>query len=200
MAIGGIITAHELPEEGGVRLTLETGGSDGDEARAGIRLEVVEAPESGDEVLEEAPVFLEPEAASALEDKLLSTQTSAATRFGSPCGSRAEGRSHLSLAKSRRRPPSRSAIAAKFCEAVCWWPRDPRPRSGSRHGRGRPARWRLRQAGIEALRSPQSTVAIARIEPSCTGASSQLPPRSPLRRTCPSAIAAINSLPEVCST
>jgi hypothetical protein len=41
------------------------------ERRPGIRFDVVGVPESGDEVLEDAPVFLEPEAAAVLEDKLL---------------------------------------------------------------------------------------------------------------------------------
>jgi hypothetical protein len=36
-----------------------------------VRLEVVEEPQAGDEVLAEAPVFLEPEAAALLDDKLL---------------------------------------------------------------------------------------------------------------------------------
>jgi iron-sulfur cluster assembly protein len=75
MAIDGIVTARELPEEAGVRLTLHTGGPDGEGQRE-IRLDVVEAPQSGDEVLEEAPVFLEPEAAALLDDKLLDADTS----------------------------------------------------------------------------------------------------------------------------
>lgn len=75
-AIGGILTARELPEQAGVRLSLETGGADGDEQRAGIRLDVVEAPQSGDQVLEEAPVFLEPQAAEMLDDKLLDADIS----------------------------------------------------------------------------------------------------------------------------
>ena len=74
-AIGGIVTARELPDEAGVRLTLQNAGSEGEGQRE-IRLDVVEAPQSGDEVLEEAPVFLEPEAAALLDDKLLDADLS----------------------------------------------------------------------------------------------------------------------------
>ncbi len=75
-AVDGIITARELPDEAGVRLTLEPGAENGEGAGAEIRLNLAPGPESGDEVLEEAPVFLEPAAASALEDKLLDAEVS----------------------------------------------------------------------------------------------------------------------------
>ena len=74
-AIGGIITARELPDEAGVRLTLETVAADGGGERE-LRMAIVEAPRSDDEVLEGVPVFLEPEAAAALEDKLLDADVS----------------------------------------------------------------------------------------------------------------------------
>lgn len=70
-AIEGLLASRELPEEAGVRLKWETEGSNAAEPRAGIRLDLVAAPESGDEVLEAAPVFLEPQAAEMLDDKLL---------------------------------------------------------------------------------------------------------------------------------
>jgi hypothetical protein len=44
---------------------------DGTAPMPSVRLEVVEEPQAGDEVLAEAPVFLEPEAAALLDDKLL---------------------------------------------------------------------------------------------------------------------------------
>jgi Fe-S cluster assembly iron-binding protein IscA len=74
-AIDGIVTARELPGEAGVRLSVHSAGSDGEGQRE-IRLDVVEAPQAGDEVLEGAAVFLEPEAAAALDDKLLDADLS----------------------------------------------------------------------------------------------------------------------------
>jgi hypothetical protein len=72
-AIDGILAAREeLANEGGVRITKkrrnvpEIGA-----AEPTLNLELVEAPEAGDEVLDEVPVFLEPEAAALLDDKLL---------------------------------------------------------------------------------------------------------------------------------
>ena len=39
-----------------------------------LRLSVVDAPEKGDQVIGEQPVFVEPEAAEALDDKLLDAE------------------------------------------------------------------------------------------------------------------------------
>ncbi|MGD9734827.1 MAG: HesB/YadR/YfhF-family protein [Solirubrobacterales bacterium] len=76
-AIDGIVSGRELPEEAGLRLSMHAAGADGEGQRE-IRLELVEAPRSGDEVLEEAPVFLDQEAAAVLDDKLLDADISGA--------------------------------------------------------------------------------------------------------------------------
>lgn len=70
-AIDGIIAANDMPDEAGMRLSREEGADDAD---LGIRLELVEGPAPGDESLEEAPIFLEPQAAALLEDKLLDAE------------------------------------------------------------------------------------------------------------------------------
>lgn len=75
-ALDGIVTARESPDEAGVRLTLARGVDNGEGPRAEIQMNLAPGPESGDEVLEGAPVFLEPAAADALEDKLLDAEVS----------------------------------------------------------------------------------------------------------------------------
>jgi iron-sulfur cluster assembly protein len=70
-AIDDILAARELPDEAGVRITTRVDVSEGGTPEPALSLEVVEAPEEGDELLQEAPVFLEPEAAALLDDKLL---------------------------------------------------------------------------------------------------------------------------------
>lgn len=72
-AIGGIISSRDLPDGAGVRLAREPSGpADGD--GGGIRLDLVTQPEAGDEVLEDAQVFIEPETARLLDDKLLDAE------------------------------------------------------------------------------------------------------------------------------
>lgn len=73
-AIGGIIASRELPEGAGVRLSRDAEGVDGASADTGIRLDLVTEPETGDEVLEEVKVFLEPETARLLDDKTLDAE------------------------------------------------------------------------------------------------------------------------------
>ena len=72
-AIDGILAAgEELPDEAGMRITKKANHlPEGSAPMPSVRLEVVETPKAGDEVLAEAPVFLEPEAAALLDDKLL---------------------------------------------------------------------------------------------------------------------------------
>jgi hypothetical protein len=60
-----------LPEEAGVRITTEIGAAEEGAARTGLRLAVVDAPGASDQVLDDAQVFLEPEAAALLDDKVL---------------------------------------------------------------------------------------------------------------------------------
>jgi iron-sulfur cluster assembly protein len=70
-AIKGLAAAQELPDEGGVRIAArEAAEVDGTGA---LRLSLADGPAEGDAVVEEhgAQVFLEPQAASYLDDKLL---------------------------------------------------------------------------------------------------------------------------------
>jgi Fe-S cluster assembly iron-binding protein IscA len=73
-AIDGILASRELPEEAGVRVTTEVRAPEDGAAEPAVQLEIVEAPEEGDQVLEDASVFVEPEAAMLLDDKLLDAQ------------------------------------------------------------------------------------------------------------------------------
>jgi iron-sulfur cluster assembly protein len=68
-AVKGIVSsADEVPETGGLRLVAEQEGM-----QANLHLSVVPLPAEDDEVIEEqgARVFLEPTAASLLDDKTL---------------------------------------------------------------------------------------------------------------------------------
>jgi iron-sulfur cluster assembly protein len=68
-AVKGIVSSVEgVSESGGVRLAADEPG-----AESGFRLSVVGLPAEDDQVIEEhgARVFLEPRAASLLDDKLL---------------------------------------------------------------------------------------------------------------------------------
>jgi iron-sulfur cluster assembly protein len=70
-AIRGIVGASGVPEGAGLRITREMTTDDRGEPRTDLRLSVVAAPEEGDEVLEEERVFVDPDAAGLLKDKLL---------------------------------------------------------------------------------------------------------------------------------
>jgi iron-sulfur cluster assembly protein len=61
-------SSEETPEAGGLRLVAERAG-----AQTNFQLSVVALPAEDDEVIEEqgARVFLDPEAASLLDDKIL---------------------------------------------------------------------------------------------------------------------------------
>jgi Fe-S cluster assembly iron-binding protein IscA len=74
--IDGIIAARELPEEAGVRITTEVDLSGDGIAEPAVQMEIVEAPEPDDQVLDEAPVFVDPAAAALLDDKLLDAEQS----------------------------------------------------------------------------------------------------------------------------
>jgi iron-sulfur cluster assembly protein len=73
-AVDGIVTARESPDEVGIRMTLAPVEADGEGAQAEVQMNLVPGPEAGDAVLEEAPVYLEPAAAEALDDKLLDAE------------------------------------------------------------------------------------------------------------------------------
>jgi iron-sulfur cluster assembly protein len=63
-----VSSSDELPETGGLRLVAERAGT-----QANLQLSVVAMPAEDDEVIEEqgVRVFLEPEAAALLDDKVL---------------------------------------------------------------------------------------------------------------------------------
>jgi hypothetical protein len=72
-AIDGILTSRDLPEGAGVRLSQETPADD-DGGDTGIRLDLVSEPIVGDEVIEDASVYVEPETARLLDDKVLDAE------------------------------------------------------------------------------------------------------------------------------
>jgi iron-sulfur cluster assembly protein len=67
-AIKGIVDAPGLPAGAGLRITQEPQVEGG---RADLRLSVVAEPEEGDEVLADERIFVAPEAAKLLDDRLL---------------------------------------------------------------------------------------------------------------------------------
>jgi iron-sulfur cluster assembly protein len=70
-AIDGILASPQMPDEAGMRVTAETGVTEEGAPRTDLRLTVVEAPEANDQIVEDARIFLEPEAAALLDDKVL---------------------------------------------------------------------------------------------------------------------------------
>lgn len=70
-AIDSIMASSGLPEGAGLRITQEANTRSAGEARTDLRLSVVESAEEGDQVLEDVRIFLDPEAADFLDDKLL---------------------------------------------------------------------------------------------------------------------------------
>ncbi len=70
-AIDSIMASSGLPDGAGLRITQEMSTQSGGEARTDLRLSPVESAEEGDEVLEDVRIFLDPEAAGFLDDKLL---------------------------------------------------------------------------------------------------------------------------------
>ena len=69
-AIRGIISSPGVPEGAGLRITREVNTEAG-APRTDLRLSVVAGPEEGDEVLDAERVFVDPDAAELLDDKLL---------------------------------------------------------------------------------------------------------------------------------
>ncbi len=71
-AIKGIVGSPGLPEGAGLRITQELNTeADSETPRTDLRLSVVAGPQEGDEVLADERVFVDPEAAELLDDKLL---------------------------------------------------------------------------------------------------------------------------------
>ena len=75
-AISGILSASELPEGAGLRITSEAAEDESGATRIELRLSLAAQPEEGDQVIEGGPVFIESEAASFLDDKLLDADVS----------------------------------------------------------------------------------------------------------------------------
>ena len=73
-AVNTILTNAELPEGSGMRIFRAPSSENSAEQELELRLSVVDAPEKGDQVIGEQPVFVEPEAAEALDDKLLDAE------------------------------------------------------------------------------------------------------------------------------
>jgi iron-sulfur cluster assembly protein len=69
-AINSIVLAPGTPEGAGMRITCKANEADGGE-RTDVHLSVVEAPQEGDEVLERERLFVDPDAAEYLDDKVL---------------------------------------------------------------------------------------------------------------------------------
>ncbi len=71
-AIKDIVSSPGVPEGAGLRITQEVNAdADAGRGRTDLRLSVVAAPQEGDEVLEAERVFMSPQAARFLDDKLL---------------------------------------------------------------------------------------------------------------------------------
>jgi iron-sulfur cluster assembly protein len=70
-AIKGIVGAEGVPEGAGLRITREESTDAGGNARTDLRLSVVARPQEGDQVMEAERVFVDPDAAELLDDKLL---------------------------------------------------------------------------------------------------------------------------------
>jgi len=73
-AVNTILTNAELPEGSGMRISRAPTPENSATPDLELRLSVVDAPVEGDQVIGEQPVFLEPEAAEALDDKLLDAE------------------------------------------------------------------------------------------------------------------------------
>jgi Fe-S cluster assembly iron-binding protein IscA len=70
-AIRGIVGASGVPDGAGLRITQEQNTDETGEPRTDLRLSVVAVSLENDEVLEEERVFIDPDAADLLDDKLL---------------------------------------------------------------------------------------------------------------------------------
>jgi iron-sulfur cluster assembly protein len=77
-AISVLLSARELPEGAGLRITSEAAEDESGATRIELRLSAAEQPEEDDQVVEGGSVFIESEAASFLDDKLLDADASGA--------------------------------------------------------------------------------------------------------------------------
>lgn len=76
IAIEEMLATRRMPRRAGVRLTTGGGPAVDGERELALVMDLAPAPVSGDEVLVEAPVFVEAEAAPALDEKLLDAEVS----------------------------------------------------------------------------------------------------------------------------
>jgi Fe-S cluster assembly iron-binding protein IscA len=70
-AIEGIVSSSGLPAGAGLRITQELNMEAEGKGRTDLRLSLVESAKEGDQVLEGTQIFLEPDAAEFLDNKLL---------------------------------------------------------------------------------------------------------------------------------
>jgi Fe-S cluster assembly iron-binding protein IscA len=70
-AIEGLLQSPQVPDEGGVRIEAQGGGSD---SAAGFQLSIVSGPAEGDQVIAEGTVFVEGRTAELLESSELDAE------------------------------------------------------------------------------------------------------------------------------
>jgi iron-sulfur cluster assembly protein len=76
-AIETIVTQAGPPRVAGVRISAEHSRANGGNPIRDVRLAVIESPRLGDEAVEGAQVFLDPDAAALLDDKVLDAEIDA---------------------------------------------------------------------------------------------------------------------------
>jgi iron-sulfur cluster assembly protein len=77
--VDSIVSNESLPETAGLRITIDNAASDSNSEGPvrDLRLAVVEEPESGDELIDGAQIYVEPgETAELLDDKVLDADVS----------------------------------------------------------------------------------------------------------------------------
>lgn len=76
-AVEAIVSGQQLPDGGGLRVSAVAPPTENStQPDPDLRLSVVEAPEPGDEVVEGAPVYVEPATAELVSDKVLDARIS----------------------------------------------------------------------------------------------------------------------------
>jgi iron-sulfur cluster assembly protein len=73
-AVDAIVSQPELPDSAGLRITAIPQADNSGAPKSELRLDLVEAPEPEDAVIEGSSVYLEPATAELLEDKLLDAE------------------------------------------------------------------------------------------------------------------------------
>jgi Fe-S cluster assembly iron-binding protein IscA len=71
-AVQTILASSQMPEGSGMRISrADEPGANSAGSGVELHLTLVESPQEGDQVVTDPPVFLEPEAAEVLDDKVL---------------------------------------------------------------------------------------------------------------------------------